>query len=62
MWFSKSCCYERPYSVIGAIKFTGLKRGPKSICIDSLIGTQQVQDTVVTNCVNGSVKEKCKRI
>lgn len=57
MWLSKSCCYERPYSVTGAIQFTGLKRRPKSICTDSLIGTQQVQDTVVTNCVNGSVKE-----
>ena len=57
MWLSKNCCYERPYSVTGAIQFTGLKRRPKSICTDSLIGTQQVQNTVVTNCVNGSVKE-----
>lgn len=57
MWLSKSCCYERPYSVTGTIKFTGLKRKPKSICIDNLIGTQQVQSKGAANCVDNIVKE-----
>lgn len=60
MWLSKSCYYERPYGVTGIIQFTGLKRRPKGICTDNLIGTQQVQNTVVTNCVDGSVKESSK--
>lgn len=30
--FSKILLYERPYSVTGTIKLTGLKEAPKDIC------------------------------
>lgn len=36
---SKILLYERPYSVTGTIKLTGLKEAPKYICKDKFIGT-----------------------
>lgn len=39
VWISKNWSYESPYSVIGTIKHTGLKKAPKDICKDRNIGT-----------------------
>ena len=36
---SKIGLYEKPYVVTGNIKQTGLKRAPKSICKDRVVGT-----------------------
>ncbi len=41
MWISKYVRYENPYSVIGTIKFTGLKETSKVICKDKVIGTRK---------------------
>lgn len=38
---SKTLVYERPYSVTGTIKQSGLKEAPKDICKDRDIGTQK---------------------
>jgi hypothetical protein len=39
VWSSKNGVYERPYCVTGAIKLSGSKPAPKSICTDRVIGT-----------------------
>ena len=39
MWFSKNWMYEKPYVVIGDVKFTGSEETPKGICKDRTIGT-----------------------
>ena len=36
VWFSKSCSYEKPYCVTGAVKPTGPEQAPKGI--DAKIG------------------------
>ena len=41
MWSSKNHLYEKPYSVTGAIKFTGLKETSKVICKDKVVGTRK---------------------
>jgi len=41
---SKISCYENPYTVTGGIWQTGLKREPKGICKDKIIGTQKVSN------------------
>ena len=42
--FSKSLLYERPYSVTGTIKLTGLKEAPKDICKAKIIGTWKTEN------------------
>ena len=42
--FSKSLLYERPYSVTGTIKLTGLKEAPKDICKAKIIGTWKAEN------------------
>lgn len=44
MRFSKILFYERPYSVTGAIKLTGLKEAPKDICRAKIIGTWKAEN------------------
>lgn len=41
VWFSKNRMYERPCCVTGTSKLTGLKRRPKGICRDRIIGTRK---------------------
>lgn len=41
VWISKNLLYESPYSVIGTVKHTGPKQGPKDICKDRDIGTRK---------------------
>ncbi len=43
--FSKIGCYEKPYTVKGSIKLTGLKKQPKDICKDRIIGTWKAKNT-----------------
>lgn len=42
--FSKILLYERPYSVTGTIKLTGLKEAPKDICKAKIIGTWKAEN------------------
>ena len=50
VWVSKIRSYENPYSVIGTIKHTGLKKAPKGICKDRNIGTWKALNTeMITN-------------
>jgi len=44
MGMSKILTYESPYSVIGTIKYTGLKQTPKGICTDKSVGTWKAMD------------------
>lgn len=44
MRFSKILLYERPYSVTGTIKLTGLKEAPKDICKAKIIGTWKAEN------------------
>ena len=39
MWYGKIGRYEIPYTVTGGVKFTGLKKAPKFIYTDRIIGT-----------------------
>ncbi len=41
VWFSQHRMYERPRCVTGTPKLTGLKRRPKGIWIDRIIGTRK---------------------
>ena len=45
MWSSKNITYKKPYSVTGTIKFTGLKRKPKSIYV-KIILLEQVKPRI----------------
>ena len=42
--FSKILLYERPYSVTGTIKLTGLKEAPKGIWKAKIIGTWKAEN------------------
>ena len=42
--FSKILLYERPYSVTGTIKLTGLKEAPNDICKAKIIGTWKAEN------------------
>ena len=39
--FSRNGCYETPWHVTGVSKLTGLKRRPKGICKDRIVGTRK---------------------
>jgi hypothetical protein len=46
MRWSKIVGYETPYSVTGAVQYAGLKRTPKDICTDKIIGTWEAEKPV----------------
>ena len=47
MRLSKTLRYEKPYSVKGTIKQTGLEELPKGICKDRVIGTWKARNMEV---------------
>ena len=56
--FSKSLLYERPYSVTGTIKLTGLKEAPKDICKAKIIGTWKAENMEAIQFRGSIDKEK----
>ena len=56
--FSKILLYERPYSVTGTIKLTGLKEAPKDICKAKIIGTWKAENTEEIQFLRSIDKEK----
>ena len=50
--FGKNIGYEKPYTVIGGIKRTGLKDKPKDICKDRIIGTRKGIGVLSKNIAN----------
>ena len=55
---SKILLYERPYSVTGTIKLTGLKEAPKDICKAKIIGTWKAENTEEIQFLRSIDKEK----
>lgn len=60
--FSKILLYERPYSVTGTIKLTGLKEAPKDICRAKIIGTWKAENMEEIQFLWSIDKEKWKTI
>lgn len=56
--FSKILLYERPYSVTGTIKLTGLKEAPKDICKAKIIGTWKAENMEEIQFLRSIGKEK----
>lgn len=56
--FSKILLYERPYSVTGTIKLTGLKEAPKDICKAKIIGTWKAENMEEIQFLRSIDKEK----
>jgi len=55
---SKILLYERPYSVTGTIKLTGLKEAPKDICKAKIIGTWKAENMEEIQFLRSIDKEK----
>lgn len=58
MRLSKILLYERPYSVTGTIKLTGLKEAPKDICKAKIIGTWKAENMEEIQFLRSIDKEK----